>query len=110
MLDGGVGRLRPILLTSLTTFFGLMPMFLETSVQARFLIPMAISLGYGVLLVTFIVLLVVPPLYMIIEDLRRLVGLGDDEPGDGGEPPAWKPGPIEQGHGVTGDTVVPPAE
>jgi len=67
---GGMRRLRPILLTSLTTFFGLMPMILETSVQARFLIPMAISLGFGVLFSTLIGLLLVPSLYMIVEDVR----------------------------------------
>lgn len=63
-------RLRPILLTSLTTFFGLMPMILEPSVQARFLIPMAISLGFGVLFATFILLLFVPCMYMVIENLK----------------------------------------
>lgn len=67
--QGGVRRLRPILLTSLTTFFGLAPMILETSVQARFLIPMAISLGFGVLFATAAILLLGPPVYMIIEDL-----------------------------------------
>jgi multidrug efflux pump subunit AcrB len=68
----GLRRFRPILLTSLTTFFGLMPMITETSLQARFLIPMAISLGFGVLFATFIILLIVPALYMIIEDIRGL--------------------------------------
>ena len=72
ILDAGTVRLRPILLTSLTTFFGLMPMIAETSVQARFLIPMAISLGFGVLYATIMVLLVVPAVYMIVEDLRAL--------------------------------------
>jgi len=80
VLAAGTSRMRPILLTSLTTFFGLMPMISETSVQARFLIPMAISLGFGVLFVTFVVLLLVPSLYMIIEDLRSLFGAG--EPAD----------------------------
>lgn len=63
-------RLRPILLTSLTTFFGLMPMMLETSIQARILIPMAISLGFGILFATLIVLLLVPSLYMVLQDLK----------------------------------------
>jgi multidrug efflux pump subunit AcrB len=67
---GGVRRMRPIILTSLTTFFGLAPMILETSVGARFLIPMAISLGFGVLFATFIILLLVPCLYLVVEDLR----------------------------------------
>lgn len=72
----GEVRLRPILLTSLTTFFGLMPMISETSYQARFLIPMAISLAFGVLVATVIVLLVVPALYMIVEDVRGLFARG----------------------------------
>lgn len=75
IVDGGVMRLRPILLTSLTTFFGLVPMISETSIQAQFLIPMAISLGFGVLFVTFVVLLLVPALYLIVEDFRSLFGI-----------------------------------
>ena len=67
----GRRRFRPILLTSLTTFFGLLPMIFEPSVQARFLIPMAISLGFGVLFSTFIILLLVPALLLIVDDLRR---------------------------------------
>ncbi|MDF1666099.1 MAG: efflux RND transporter permease subunit, partial [Planctomycetota bacterium] len=66
----GMRRFRPIWLTSLTTFFGLMPMITETSLQARFLIPMAISLGFGILFATFIILLIVPALYLVLEDVR----------------------------------------
>ena len=73
-------RFRPILLTSLTTFGGLLPMIFETSLQARFLIPMAISLGYGVLFATFIILLLVPAFYLIIEDGLYLVGFNDEAP------------------------------
>ncbi|MGB1274135.1 MAG: efflux RND transporter permease subunit, partial [Nannocystaceae bacterium] len=69
----GARRFRPILLTSITTFLGLMPMILETSVQARFLVPMAISLGFGVMFATFIILLLVPCFYMMVEDARRLL-------------------------------------
>ncbi|WP_193164451.1 efflux RND transporter permease subunit [Microbulbifer hainanensis] len=58
-------RFRPIILTTVTTFCGLMPMIFETSVQARFMIPMAISLGYGILAATAISLLLVPCLYMM---------------------------------------------
>ena len=72
VLAGGVRRFRPILLTSLTTFMGLMPMIFEPSVQARFLIPMAISLGFGVLFATVLILLVVPSIYLIVEDVRQL--------------------------------------
>jgi multidrug efflux pump subunit AcrB len=68
---GAQRRFRPIVLTSLTTFFGLLPMMFETSVQARFLSPMAVSLGFGVLVVTFFALLVVPVLYVRLERLRQ---------------------------------------
>jgi len=68
----GVARFRPILLTSLTTFAGLTPILLETSLQAQFLIPMAISLSFGVLFATFITLLLVPCIYLVLEDFRRL--------------------------------------
>ena len=69
IVQAGMRRFRPILLTSLTTFFGLAPMIFETSVQARFLIPMAISLGYGVLFATFVTLLIVPASVMILADM-----------------------------------------
>ena len=65
-------RFRPILLTTLTTFGGLMPMILETSRQARFLIPMAISLGFGILFATFITLVMVPCFYLLLEDVRKI--------------------------------------
>ena len=64
-------RFRPILLTTVTTFGGLAFMIWETSRQARFLIPMALSLGFGIVFATFITLGIVPSLYMILEDLRR---------------------------------------
>jgi multidrug efflux pump subunit AcrB len=75
VVEGGRRRFRPILLTSLTTFFGLMPMITETSVQAQFLIPMAISLAFGILFATGITLLLIPSLYLILEDFRRAFGL-----------------------------------
>ncbi|WP_323844517.1 efflux RND transporter permease subunit [Microbulbifer magnicolonia] len=69
-------RFRPIILTTVTTFCGLMPMIFETSVQARFMIPMAISLGYGILAATAISLLLVPCLYlMFAKDIPRFFGL-----------------------------------
>ncbi len=68
--DCATRRFRPIMLTTLTTFFGLMPMLLERSLQAKFLIPMAISLAFGVVFATFITLLLVPSLYMILEDIK----------------------------------------
>ena len=80
----GVQRFRPILLTSLTTFAGLTPLMLERSVQAQFLIPMAVSLAFGVIFSTFISLVFVPATYLILDDLvrlpRRLLSR------DGGEP------------------------
>ena len=74
IIKAGCRRFRPILLTSLTTFAGLTPMLLERSVQAQFLIPMAISLGFGVLFGTLITLLLIPCGYMILEDIYRLFG------------------------------------
>ncbi len=68
--SAGAVRFRPILLTSLTTFAGLMPMLLETDMQARFLIPMAVSLGFGILFATVITLLLVPSIYMVLEDVK----------------------------------------
>ena len=70
-----VRRLRPILLTSLTTSMGLLPMMLETSVQARFLVPMAISLGFGVLFSTVVILVLVPSLVLIREDVIAICGV-----------------------------------
>ena len=66
--NAGVARFRPVLLTSLTTFAGLTPILLERSLQAQFLIPMAISLGFGVLFATAITLILVPICYYILED------------------------------------------
>jgi len=74
VVAGAARRFRPILLTSLTTFFGLAPMIIETSVQARFLVPMAVSLGFGVLAATLIMLLIVPCSYIILEDITRNTG------------------------------------
>ncbi|WP_421903106.1 efflux RND transporter permease subunit [Maridesulfovibrio sp.] len=73
VLEAGTARFRPILLTTLTTFGGLAPMILETSRQAKFLIPMAVSLGFGILFATGITLLLVPAFYLIFEDIRLLL-------------------------------------
>jgi multidrug efflux pump subunit AcrB len=70
MVAASTRRFRPILLTSLTTFFGLAPMLLETSIQARFLVPMAISLAFGILFATVITLVIIPALYLAFEDLQ----------------------------------------
>ena len=79
VLEAGVRRFRPIVLTTLTTFFGLMPMMFETSRQARFLIPMAISLAFGVLFATFITLFLVPVFYSVLNDLMVLFGQQEKE-------------------------------
>jgi multidrug efflux pump subunit AcrB len=71
----GVARFRPILLTSLTTFLGLLPLLLEKSTQAQFLIPMAVSLGFGILYATLLSLILIPAGYMVLEDVLNLLGL-----------------------------------
>ncbi len=76
----GVRRFRPILLTTLTTFGGLAPMIWETDAQARFLVPMAVSLGFGILFATLIVLVLIPALYLIVEDLKGLARFGRPRP------------------------------
>ena len=73
VLTAGGARFRPILLTSLTTFAGLMPLIFERSIQAQFLIPMAVSLGFGILFATAITLYLIPSAYLISEDFGRPV-------------------------------------
>ncbi|MEO1421403.1 MAG: efflux RND transporter permease subunit, partial [Pseudomonadota bacterium] len=87
--DSAVRRFRPILMTTLSTAFGLLPMIYETSLQAKFLIPMAISLGFGILIATPILLLAVPATVLILEDLaapflwgRRKFGARPETPVD----------------------------
>lgn len=67
-VSGGARRFRPVLMTSLTTFGGLAPMIFETSTQAKFLVPMAIALGFGIFFATLILVLLVPALYIVVED------------------------------------------
>ncbi len=69
--EAGGRRFRPVLLTSLTTFAGLMPLLFEKSTQAQFLIPMAVSLGFGILFATVITLFIVPLNYLILEDIKQ---------------------------------------
>ncbi|MFT5441592.1 MAG: multidrug efflux pump subunit AcrB [Myxococcota bacterium] len=73
VLGAAATRVRPILLTSITTFVGLSPLLLNRSVQAQFLVPMACSLAFGVLFATVVTLLVVPCGYVILEDLKGLM-------------------------------------
>lgn len=72
LVESGTGRLRAILLTSTTTYFGLVPLLLETAPQAQFLIPAATSMGYGILFATIITLILIPALVMINEDIIAL--------------------------------------
>jgi multidrug efflux pump subunit AcrB len=100
--QAGAVRFRPILLTSLTTFAGLSPLMLERSMQARFLIPMAVSLAFGVVFSTFITLILIPSGYMIMEDLRRLVsrrGAETDQPvaSRAEDQSGAEPGPLPDG-------------
>ncbi|NKC00197.1 MAG: MMPL family transporter [Pseudomonadales bacterium] len=78
-IDGGGARFRPILLTSLTTFFGLLPILSETSMQAQMVVPMATSLAFGILFATVITLVLVPCLYKILGDIGSHRVPKDDE-------------------------------
>ena len=68
----GAARFRPVMLTSLTTFIGLMPLLFEKATQAQFLIPMAVSLGFGIIFATLITLLLVPVNYLLMERFQGL--------------------------------------
>jgi multidrug efflux pump subunit AcrB len=94
----GVARFRAIILTSLTTFCGLLPLMFEKSTQAQFLIPMGISLGWGVLLATGVTLLLVPINYLLLEDLKAALRRywawqtgREPRPGPGSTVPASNP-------------------
>ena len=69
----GIARFRPIILTSLTTFAGLSPLIVVKRTQAQFLIPMAVSLGFGILFATCITLILIPINYLILEDIKRVI-------------------------------------
>lgn len=73
----GVARFRAVILTSLTTFFGLTPLIFESSTQAQFLIPMAVSLGFGILFATIVTLILIPVNYLVLEDIKRMFGVKD---------------------------------
>mgnify|MGYP003111928953 FL=1 len=76
VLIAAQSRFRPVMLTSLTTFIGLMPLLFEKATQAQFLIPMAVSLGFGIIFATFITLILVPVNYLLVEDMKRLTTKG----------------------------------
>jgi multidrug efflux pump subunit AcrB len=73
VFKSGLARLRPILLTTATTSLGLAPLILETSRQAQFLIPMAVSVAYGLLFGTFILLIILPAAFMVFSDIRMWI-------------------------------------
>jgi HAE1 family hydrophobic/amphiphilic exporter-1 len=77
VVESGKVRFRPVLLTSVTTVAGLFPLLLERSFQAQFLIPMAVSICFGLIAATLLTLLYVPSLYLIVEDIRNLFTRGD---------------------------------
>ncbi len=91
VVSAGIQRFRPILLTTITTFGGLVPMITETSSQARMMIPMAISLGFGVLFSTAVILVMVPSLYIIRDDAARLMTKEVKREGDGHPPSPSQP-------------------
>ncbi len=70
----GAARFRPVLLTSLTTFVGLLPLIFEKSTQAQFLIPMAVSLGFGIMFATFVTLFLIPVLYLSMAKMAKKIG------------------------------------
>ncbi|EID4388867.1 efflux RND transporter permease subunit [Vibrio vulnificus] len=74
VVQAGCARFRAITLTSITTFVGVLPIMFETSLQARFVIPMAVALGFAVLFATLLTLVLVPCLYLILEDIKHLLG------------------------------------
>jgi multidrug efflux pump subunit AcrB len=73
VVESGRARFRPVLLTSVTTVAGLFPLLLERSFQAQFLIPMAVSICFGLIAATVLTLLYVPSLYLIVQDIYNLV-------------------------------------
>lgn len=79
VLSAGTQRFRAIILTSLTTFMGLMPIIFEKSLQAQIVIPMAISLAFGILFATVITLLLVPSLYLVLDDFKNVIRRKDEQ-------------------------------
>ena len=79
LVEAACQRLRAVLLTSLTTIAGLTPLLFETSRQAQFLIPMAVSIAFGLAFATLLILLVLPSLLSIYEDLIQAL-YGEPQP------------------------------
>jgi len=83
VIESGRARFRPVLLTSVTTVAGLFPLLLERSFQAQFLVPMAVSLCFGLMVATVLTLLYVPALYLIVQDIVKLFKGGERKAGVG---------------------------
>jgi HAE1 family hydrophobic/amphiphilic exporter-1 len=79
VIEAGQSRFRPVLLTSVTTIAGHLPLLLETSFQAQFLIPMAVSISFGLIAATFLTLVFVPSLYVVVNDIVDVFSPRDDE-------------------------------
>jgi multidrug efflux pump subunit AcrB len=71
VIEAGCARFRAITLTSITTFVGVLPIMFETSLQARFVIPMAVALGFSVLFATLVTLILVPCMYVMLQDMAK---------------------------------------
>jgi len=78
VIQSGTARFRAIILTSLTTAGGLLPIMLETSTQAQFVIPMAISMSFGIIFATVITLFLIPCLYLLLLDFKEWFGIGEE--------------------------------
>jgi len=98
LVDAGIARFRAIMLTSLTTFAGLTPLMLEQSMQARFMIPMAISIAFGVLFSSSITLFLVPASYLALEDLTGLFTITT-----AGDPPSAQVREVPHGGELTAE-------
>jgi multidrug efflux pump subunit AcrB len=85
VIQSGKARFRPVLLTSVTTIAGLFPLLLERSFQAQFLVPMAVSISFGLMAATLLTLLYVPALYLIVRDIAHKIKPGLFEPESGDE-------------------------
>ena len=83
VIQSGETRFRPVILTSFTTVAGLAPLLTETSFQAKFLIPMAVSISFGLVAATVLTLIFVPALYVVIRDWTRFLTGGQDLQRDG---------------------------
>lgn len=84
IVSSGAKRFRAILITSLTTFVGLLPMLIESSVQAQQVVPMAVSLGFGIMFATVITLVLIPCLYIVLDDVQQWLGNKSEEDNQAG--------------------------